>query len=126
MPHLDALGITVSNMARAKEFYSLLGLQFPESSEDHQEVVTSTGLRLMLDTEKLVQSFSDADFSKKTPQRITPAFLCDSPSEVDACYAQIIAAGFTGITAPWDAFWGQRYAQVADPDGTVVDLFAAL
>ena len=27
---------------------------------------------------------------------------------------------------PWNAFWGQRYAQVADPDGNLVDLFAAL
>jgi uncharacterized glyoxalase superfamily protein PhnB len=25
-----------------------------------------------------------------------------------------------------DAFWGQRYAQLADPDGVPADLFAAL
>jgi catechol 2,3-dioxygenase-like lactoylglutathione lyase family enzyme len=25
-----------------------------------------------------------------------------------------------------DAFWGQRYAQVKDPDGSVLDLFAPL
>jgi hypothetical protein len=27
---------------------------------------------------------------------------------------------------PWDAFCGQRYAEVEDPDGNVVDLFAPL
>jgi len=27
---------------------------------------------------------------------------------------------------PWDAFWGQRYAIVRDPDGNGVDLFAPL
>jgi uncharacterized glyoxalase superfamily protein PhnB len=27
---------------------------------------------------------------------------------------------------PMDAFWGQRYAQVKDPDGTVIDLYATL
>jgi catechol 2,3-dioxygenase-like lactoylglutathione lyase family enzyme len=27
---------------------------------------------------------------------------------------------------PYDAFWGQRYANVADPDGNAVDLFAPL
>ena len=27
---------------------------------------------------------------------------------------------------PFDAFWGQRYATVRDPDGNAVDLFAAL
>jgi uncharacterized glyoxalase superfamily protein PhnB len=27
---------------------------------------------------------------------------------------------------PWDGFWGQRYAQLKDPDGNVIDLFAPL
>ncbi|MFL6036949.1 MAG: glyoxalase, partial [Gaiellaceae bacterium] len=27
---------------------------------------------------------------------------------------------------PFDAFWGQRYATVVDPDGNAVDLFAPL
>jgi hypothetical protein len=31
-----------------------------------------------------------------------------------------------GDREPWDAFWGQRYARVEDPDGNVVDLFAPL
>jgi uncharacterized glyoxalase superfamily protein PhnB len=45
---------------------------------------------------------------------------------VDETYARVVAAGFTGEKEPYDAFWGQRYANVADPDGNVVDLFAAL
>jgi len=36
------------------------------------------------------------------------------------------AAGFQGHVEPWDAFWGQRYATLRDPDGNGVDLFAAL
>ena len=35
-------------------------------------------------------------------------------------------AGFTGRKEPYDAFWGQRYATVADPDGNAVDIFAPL
>jgi uncharacterized glyoxalase superfamily protein PhnB len=38
----------------------------------------------------------------------------------------MVAAGFSGHLEPWDAFWGQRYASLQDPDGTTVDLFAAL
>ena len=45
---------------------------------------------------------------------------------MDEIYARVVAAGFTGEKEPWDAFWGQRYAQLADPDGVPVDLFAAL
>ena len=54
------------------------------------------------------------------------AFKCGSPAEVDEVYARITAAGYKGRKAPWDAFWGQRYAVVEDPDGNGVDLFAPL
>jgi uncharacterized glyoxalase superfamily protein PhnB len=52
------------------------------------------------------------------------AFRCESPEEVDLLYRDLVAAGAEGHKEPWDAFWGQRYAQVRDPDGTIVDLFA--
>ena len=45
---------------------------------------------------------------------------------MDEIYARVTAAGFHGEKEPWDAFWGQRYAQLQDPDGVPVDLFAAL
>ena len=45
---------------------------------------------------------------------------------MDATYARLVEAGYEGKKAPFDAFWGQRYANVVDPDGNVVDLFAAL
>ena len=54
------------------------------------------------------------------------AFECGSPEEVDELYARVVAAGFDGEKEPWDAFWGQHYAQLSDPDGVPVDLFAAL
>jgi uncharacterized glyoxalase superfamily protein PhnB len=60
------------------------------------------------------------------PTHTVGAFLCDSAAEVDATFGRLLEAGFAGISAPWDAFWGQRYAVVQDPDGHKVDLFAAL
>jgi uncharacterized glyoxalase superfamily protein PhnB len=45
---------------------------------------------------------------------------------LDAVYDRVTAAGFSGLKAPWDTFWGQRYAFLADPDGNRVDLFAAI
>ena len=47
-------------------------------------------------------------------------------AEVDELYARVVEAGFHGEKEPWDAFWGYRYAQLGDPDGVGVDLFAAL
>ena len=54
------------------------------------------------------------------------AFECSSPAEVDDVYARVVAAGFEGEKAPWDAVWGQRYALLGDPDGVRVNLYAAL
>ena len=54
------------------------------------------------------------------------AFRCVSPDEVDQIYRDLLAAGATTHKEPWDAFWGQRYAQLKDPDGTVIDLYAPL
>ena len=56
----------------------------------------------------------------------TLAFRCESPSDVDELYAAALQAGGGGHKAPWDAFWGQRYAQLRDPDGNPVDLYASL
>ncbi len=35
----------------------------------------------------------------------------------DEAYKRAIDAGAVSILAPWDAFWGARYAQVRDPFG---------
>ncbi len=43
---------------------------------------------------------------------------------MDQVYADLVAAGRAGHLPPGDAFWGQRYAVVHDPDGTGVELFA--
>jgi uncharacterized glyoxalase superfamily protein PhnB len=46
--------------------------------------------------------------------------------QVDEVYARMTTAGFQGDKEPWDAFWGQRYAQLRDPDGVPVDLYATI
>ena len=44
----------------------------------------------------------------------------------NAFNAAEMAERFAGKKAPWDAFWGQRYACVLDPDGNQIDLFAQI
>jgi uncharacterized glyoxalase superfamily protein PhnB len=57
-------------------------------------------------------------------QRTALAFLCEAPAEVDRVYHELLGRGGSGVTPPFDAFWGQRYATIADPDGNRLDLFA--
>jgi catechol 2,3-dioxygenase-like lactoylglutathione lyase family enzyme len=126
MPQLNACGIVVSDMARSIRFYRLLGLDVPETpDEGHVDTFLPTGVRFMLDTEETVLSFRP-DWKRETGNQLALAFECASPAEVDEVYGSVTAAGFHGEKEPWDAFWGQRYAQLQDPDGVPVDLYASL
>jgi len=127
MAQLDLIGIVTGDMPASLNFYRLLGLDIPQGveNEPHVEYVTPGGLRLAWDTLALMQSIDPA-WVTPVGQRMSLAFKCDTPGEVDALYAQVVSAGYTGHKAPWDAFWGQRYAVVVDPAGNHVDLFAAL
>ena len=127
MAKLDLFGMVVKDMAASLKFYRLLGLEIPAEmdSEGHVEVTLPGGLRLAWDTLEVVLSFSDG-WEEPVGHRMGIAFLCDSPAEVDKLYEDVVAAGYESHKPPWDAFWGQRYAQVKDPDDNIVDLFAPL
>ena len=126
MPNLNALGIVTSDMARSITFYRLLGLDVPETpDEGHVDTFLPNGVRFMLDSEDTVRSFRP-EWKRETGNQVGLAFECASAAEVGELYARITAAGFDGEKAPWDAFWGQRYAQLRDPDGVGVDLYASL
>jgi catechol 2,3-dioxygenase-like lactoylglutathione lyase family enzyme len=126
MPRLNALGIVVSDMATSIRFYRLLGLDVPETpGEGHVDTFLPNGVRFMLDSEETVKSFRP-DWSRETGNQLAIAFECDAPTEVDEIYERVVGGGFEGETEPWDAFWGQRYAQLCDPDGVPVDVYAPL
>lgn len=123
----DMVGIVVHDMGAALRFYRLLGLDIPEGNdtEPYVEVITSNGYRISWNQIDMIKSI-DPDWVEPVGQGISLAFKCDSPSDVDAVYQQLVSAGYKGHKEPWDAFWGQRYAVVLDPDGYGVDLFAPL
>jgi uncharacterized glyoxalase superfamily protein PhnB len=128
MPRLDAIGVIVSDMDRAIDFYRRVGLQFDEATADdvHVEAIGPGGLRVMLDTEASVMSFSSWLPPTGGSPRTALAFLCDDPAEVDRLFADLVEAGGQSHLPPFDAPWRQRYASVHDPDGNAVDLFAPL
>jgi len=127
---LNAISITVEDMARSLAFYRRFGLALPPAldREPHVETTLPSGLRLLWDTEESLKQVVPG-YHPPAPgsqQRVGLAFLADTPAEVDALYDELVSLGYKGENAPWDAIWGQRYALVRDPDGNEVALFAAL
>lgn len=125
---LDLVGIIVRDMAAALAFYRQLGWDIPAEMDDegHVEYVLPNGLRIAWDTHDVIRSFDETWHPPTGGHRIGLAFLCASPPEVDALFDRMTQLGYHAHKPPFDAFWGQRYAQIQDPDGNVIDLFAPL
>jgi len=120
--------LVVADMAATLAFYRRLGLDIrPDADDDPHVDAEFGGLRIAFDTEDTIRSF-DPSWSPpvRGGHRVALAFDCGTPGEVDAAWGALTGAGYEGHLAPWDAFWGMRYAVVHDPDGTPVDLFAVL
>ena len=127
-PQLDGFGIVVEDMARSLAFYRSVGLAIPQDADTqpHVEVELGGGVRLMFDTVETIRSFDDAWQPPTDGHRMSLAFRCASPASVDSVHDRLVADGHRSHKAPWDAFWGQRYAMLLDPDGNGVDLYAPL
>jgi catechol 2,3-dioxygenase-like lactoylglutathione lyase family enzyme len=122
---LAAIGIVTRDMAESVRFYRLLGVDVPDPDGDHLDAPLPNGLRLMWDAVELIKQLHPV-WVEPTGHRTAFAFECADAAEVDDLYRRVVGAGFRGGREPWDAFWGQRYAWVYDPDGNQVDLFAPL
>jgi catechol 2,3-dioxygenase-like lactoylglutathione lyase family enzyme len=122
-PRLAVISIITNDMAAAVAFYESCGLRLSGGgpADQHSEF-SGTGIRVMLDTREVVTAI-DPDWRPPSGgHAMALAFDCGTPDEVD----RMVAAGAGIAKKPWDAFWGQRYAVITDPDGNPVDLFAAL
>ena len=124
---LDAVSVTATDFKTTVRFYALLGFVFPafEPEAKHLEAITAAGeVRLLIDDRQAMKNLTGKDPAPATHSYF--AMKCESPAQVDAAVAAIREAGFAIVREPWDAFWGQRYAVVADPDGYLSDIFAPL
>jgi uncharacterized glyoxalase superfamily protein PhnB len=116
---LGVVGIVVSDMGKSLAFYRRLGMAVPVDAdgEPHVEVELAGGLRLAFDTEATIRSFHPDWTPPERGARVGLAFELADPAAVDAAYAELTGAGEHGELAPFDAFWGMRYAQITDPFG---------
>jgi uncharacterized glyoxalase superfamily protein PhnB len=120
--------LVVADMGATLSFYERLGLSAPPGSdkEEHVEIELPGGLKLALDSESMIGSLDAKWRPPSGGHRIALAFECADPEQVDRVFADLVRAGYDGHQEPFDAFWGQRYATVHDPDGNPVDLYARL
>lgn len=123
---LNAIGVTAKDITKAVAFYELLGFKFDafKPEDDHVEAKTKDSIRLMIDSEKLMKEL--LGYGAKPANHSAFAIEYDLPDEVDEIAEKVKKAGYELFKEPWDAFWGQRYCIVKDPNGYMIDLYATL
>jgi catechol 2,3-dioxygenase-like lactoylglutathione lyase family enzyme len=122
----STIGLIVTDLAASMAFYRQLGLAFGETAGEHAECALPGGVRLTLDTERSIRSFTPDWVRPSGSPAVSLGFRAAAPVEVDRAFRELVSSGYRPSRHPWDTDWGQRYASVLDPDGNEIDLFADL
>ena len=126
---LRMLNLIVKDVPASVEFYRRLADVEPKSVEGehtHLELAMPSGFSLELDAADSVRLWHAGWRADPASAKVVVGFSFDSREAVDERYAELTAAGYTGRQPPFDAFWGARYAIVADPDGNDVGLMSPM
>jgi uncharacterized glyoxalase superfamily protein PhnB len=125
-PDLHMLNVVVGDMAASLEFYRRLGVAVPSAEGPHVQLRMPGGFSLELDTAESVRLWHAGWRADPASVGVVLGFALPSREAVDERYAELTAAGYVGRQPPFDAFWGARYAIVADPDGHDVGLMSPI
>ena len=126
-PDLHMLNVIVHDMEATLEFYRRLGVEGTGDIDPagvHAQLRMPGGFSLELDTAESVAVWHAGWRAEPGSIRVVVGFSLASREAVDDRYAQLTGAGYIGRQPPFDAFWGARYAIVADPDGNDVGLMS--
>lgn len=121
------LNLVCADMDATIAFYRLAGVAIP----DGDEVIwrTATGphhangatwhaeVGLELDSTALAERYNAGYAAAPSPGGAIVGFRVPTRAAVDEIHDRLVAAGHPSRQKPWDAFWGARFAVVADPDG---------
>jgi catechol 2,3-dioxygenase-like lactoylglutathione lyase family enzyme len=126
-PDLHMLNLVVGDMPASLEFYRRLGVVAPDSEGmpgAHVQLKMPGGFSLELDTAESARLWHAAWRIDPASVGVVIGFSLRTRQAVDERYAELTSAGYLGRQPPFDAFWGARYAIVADPDGNDVGLMS--
>ena len=121
-------------MERTLDFYRRLGLTIkdpiewpPGSGARHTSVSMANGFGLEFDNIAGARTWNPGLDEAPAPSgRSVIGFALPSTTEVDRLHAELTSAGYRSRLAPHDAFWGERYGIVLDPDHNQVGLMGPI
>jgi catechol 2,3-dioxygenase-like lactoylglutathione lyase family enzyme len=132
---LDQINLVCEDVEASLDFYRALGLDIPEESvfktasgAHHVDVKMPGGIELAFDSVTMAGAYNQGYV--RQPDAAAAArnsvlgFRVTSSAEVDRTCASLSELGHPVLQPPYNAFWGSRYAIVADPDGNPVGIMS--
>ena len=136
-PVLGQLNIVSNDLPKSMAFNRLLGVDAPDgnlcqtaSGAHHANGTIAAGdgvVHVDFDSPRFATMWN-AGWAGRTDLagRILLNFFVGSRAAVDALHDKVTGAGHRALQAPWDAFWGARFAIVEDPDGIAVGIMSPI
>lgn len=126
-PDLHMLNVIVGDMSASLDFYRRLGVVVTGNAAtagEHVQLRMPGGFSLELDTADSAGIWHAGWRADPASVSVVIGFSLPTREAVDERYAELTSVGYRGRQQPFDAFWGARYAIVADPDGHDVGLMS--
>lgn len=128
-PSVVAIGkisIIAKRFEETLAFYQLLGLDIPrviaEPADTRHALVQNGETAFSIDNDALARLYNAEWRAAGHGHSVLLTAQCATGNDVDAIYHKMVSAGYATVQPPYDAFWGARFAIVADPEGNPVGL----
>ncbi|HUQ39511.1 MAG TPA: VOC family protein [Acidimicrobiales bacterium] len=125
---LDQINLVVGDMEAMADFYGHLGVRLrggdmSEWAPHHRNSVDRDGVSIDLDSAAFASVWNQG---WPGGTGVVLGFKVPERDDVDRLYDELTGAGHAGQQPPHDAFFGARYAVVADPDGNSVGIMSPI
>ncbi|MDA0352537.1 MAG: VOC family protein [Chloroflexi bacterium] len=125
-PILDQINLVSGDVEASVAFYRLLGVEIADTApgwnRHHRNADFGADSQIDLDVDS--SEFAAHWGGRAVPPGPLLGFRVTTREAVDTLYQRLTAGGHRGLRAPYDAFWGVRFAIVEDPGGTAVGLMS--
>ena len=130
-PDLNQIDLVAHDLEKSIAFYRALGIPIgrdniwrTKTGVHHVDIHMPGGITLHFGSTKLAKVYNSGFRKLTRGGGIVIGFGVAMRKDVDARYAALTKKGHKGLQAPYDAFWGSRYAIVADPDGNHIGIMS--
>jgi catechol 2,3-dioxygenase-like lactoylglutathione lyase family enzyme len=134
-PVFNQLNIVGGDLAASLAFYRPLGVALPDeriwrtdTGIHHISAVSSDASespQFDLDSAVFARLWNEGWRDRSDLKgRVAVGFGVGARENVDLVHTDVVKAGYRSLQAPYDAFWGARYAVIEDPDGLAVGLMS--